>query len=186
MVGIVAGGIKFKAIKKGYNYLQTLDIIVAYWHCAKTVGSVLGWFFPYLGTFFRENHPSIKPSYDTNRAGFLLTTPFCILHFWIVTKFSRISLKNGLGRGSETDRPSSKATNSEIVKVLIVPIYPFTTGGRYLNILWRLYGRKNHYPWIFWFAICSFLTFQTKARYEASLVMSLVVRSLYFILLILF
>ena len=146
-----------------------------YWHCAKTVESVLGWFFPYLGTFFRENHPkhhpSIKPSYDTNRAGFLLNTPFWILHFWIVTKFSRISLKNGLGRGSETDRPSSKATNSEIVKALIVPIYPFTTGGRYHNILWRLYGRKNHYPWIFWYAICSFLTFQTKARYDAGLVM---------------
>ena len=40
--------------------------------------------------------------------------------FLIVTKFSRISLKNGLGRGSETDRLYSKATNSEIVKALIV------------------------------------------------------------------
>ena len=124
--------------------------------------------FPYLGTFFRENHPkhhpSINPSYGTNRAGFLLNIPFWILQLWIVTKFSRASLKNEQRRGSETDRQSSKATNSEIVKALIVIIYRFTTGGRYHNILWRLYGRKNRYSWIFWYAICSFLTFQTKAR----------------------
>ncbi len=33
---------------------------------------------------------------------------------------------NELRRGSETDRPSSKATNSEIVKALIVMIQSFT------------------------------------------------------------
>ena len=32
-----------------------------YWHCAKTVESVLGWFFPYLGQFLRENHPKHHP-----------------------------------------------------------------------------------------------------------------------------
>jgi hypothetical protein len=32
-----------------------------YWHCAKTVESVLGWFFPYLGTFLRENYPKHTP-----------------------------------------------------------------------------------------------------------------------------
>jgi hypothetical protein len=29
----------------------------------------------YLGTFFRENHPKIKPSYGTNQAGFFLNIP---------------------------------------------------------------------------------------------------------------
>jgi hypothetical protein len=49
------------------------------------VGSVLGWFIPYLGAFFRENypkhHPRIKPSYDTNRPGFFLNTGIGTLSF---------------------------------------------------------------------------------------------------------
>jgi hypothetical protein len=68
------------------------------------VGSVLGWFFPYLGTFFRENypkhHPSIKPSYGINREGFLLNLPLWIRQLLIITKFSSVSLKNKPHQGT--------------------------------------------------------------------------------------